>query len=347
MKSIMFLTHMMSMGFGVSVVVHELCKALTAIGHSVCVGTLQSDYKINNVQTYIVGPDSEKIRNIAVYNNVDVIIAHTSPYFEILPALKNWFECWVWEHGDPSPDFFTDDKEDRKNIIQNKQLNVYPNINGIITISKFVSHDTGCIKSEIVYNGCDHMEDFGKKSENEIDLSFKNPLKIGTLMRLGQGEALYKGNELFLKLCGKLKTVGINAEFCIMGRGERQDALAFSDNGFTVHLNASDEERAKYLRELDIFISPSLWEGFNLPIAEAMRSGTLTAVFDVGAHPEVCPFIFSGVDEMVTFILFQNQNRELLRQNSERCYDYVNRKFSWEQAAANMVMIIFDDEDDE
>jgi len=331
MKNIMFLTQQISMGYGVSVVVHEICNILCKSNYNVYIGSNQIDYEIHGVKSYIIKPDPDVIKKFAISNKIDIIIAHTSPYFEVLPCLAKQFKCWAWEHGDPTPEFFDQDICERSKIIINKQKNVYPFLNKVIAISEFISHDIGYLNSEVIYNGCDHVIDFGKKTSEDINFSSNSPIKIGTLMRLGTGEAKYKGNNLFLELCEKLKKNNVNAEFYVMGRGTSEDAKLFEEKGYKVFRNASDDERSKYLRELDIFISPSQWEGFNLPVVEAMKSGTLSFVFDIGAHPEVCPFLFSSIDEMAVNINYCSNNRNLLLKYSEKCYYFVKNKFSWDK----------------
>jgi glycosyltransferase involved in cell wall biosynthesis len=338
--NIMFLTHRMSMGFGVSVVVDELSKKLVQMGHYISICSMIVDYKIPGVEMFVTQPDHGHISQIAREKNIDVIIAQTTPFFETLPFLSIEFKCWAWENGDPSYQFFPEDGEERLKIINNKQKNVYNQVSGVFAISEFIREDIEYPNSCIIYLGADHLLDYGKKTS----FDFRNetePLRIGTLTRLGKAESLYKGSNLYIELCERIKKENINAEFYVMGRGSAEDAKEFQKNGFKVYRNASDEERAKYLRDLDIFISPSLWEGFNLPIVEAMKSGTMTMVFDTGAHPEVCPFIFSGIDEMVTAIKYHVKNRKLLLENSERCYNYVNKMFLWERTASSLLSVLF------
>lgn len=336
----MFLTHRISMGFGVSVVVHELSTVLASIGHNICICTLQADYEIPGVQIYVSDPDHNQIRDIAMSMNIDVIVAHTSPFFEVLPALMGQFSCWAWEHGDPSPDFFEQDAEERRRIIVNKQLNVYPHISGVIVSSRFLMYDIGWLASQVIHLACDHTGDLGKKTFMDINFSTETPLKIGTLMRLGEGEALYKGGTYFLELCEELKKNHINAEYFILGRGTRADAKMYKEKGFQIIRNASDEERSQYLRNLDVFISPSQWEGFNLPVTEAMKSGTLSMVFDVGAHPEVCPFLFSNIHEMVSLIARYAMDRKILLEHSVACYNFVNKKFEWEKTVLRFLELM-------
>ncbi|MDD4254486.1 MAG: glycosyltransferase [Methanofollis sp.] len=48
-----------------------------------------------------------------------------------------------------------------------------------------------------------------------------------------------------------------------------------------------DSELKKVMTLVDLGISPSLWEGFNLPIVEMQWSGRPVLAFHIGAHPEV------------------------------------------------------------
>lgn len=341
MSNFLFLVHRMSMGYGVSVVVDALSRNLVSLGHSVTIGTLDYDYEIPNVAMVKTGANAEFISYIAENKKIDIIIAHTSPFFEILPSLSGEFACWAYEHGDPSPDFFVSDRQDRRNIIENKRINVYPNIQGVIAISDFIKNDIRWKSSVVIYNGADHLPDIGEKSYSDFLQFNSRPLRIGTLMRLGIGESSYKGNGQFLTLCKKIQEAKIPAELCVMGRGTESDAEIFRQNGINVFLNASDEERSKYLRNLDIFISPSLWEGFNLPLVEAMKSGTLAIAFDTGAHPEVTPFVFSSVDEMFISIVFYAKNYAKIYKDSKRCHDYVNAKFTWSKTTFSLLDTLF------
>lgn len=158
-------------------------------------------------------------------------------------------------------------------------------------------------------------------------------------MRLGSGEARYKGVELFEKLIEELHgEPGIN--FSIMGRGTEEDGERWRSKGVTTHLNATDDERSQYLRNLDIFISPSLWEGFNLPLVEAQASGTVGIAFDTGAHPETTPFLLTSIQDAVPLIKTWADNRDQLLRASEISYEFVRAKFKWETTASQFAHVL-------
>lgn len=63
----------------------------------------------------------------------------------------------------------------------------------------------------------------------------------------------------------------------------------------------SDAELAQLMGAVDIGVSVSLWEGFNLPLAEMQWLGRPALVFDLGAHPEVVAdpwYLCADVNEM-------------------------------------------------
>lgn len=315
----------MKRGFGVDLVVANLAKGLTEHQIPVIIGCLDMDSHYSDLNILRIPPIPFLIRQIARKHSIKTIIAHTSPYFEILPELASEFKVYAWEYGDPTPELRKDQRYFR-DMKLNKLKNVYPNVHDVIAISKFVAKDISWPRAKVVYLGCDHVHDLGPKKNNHF--THRRKIKIGALMRLGKGEAEYKGNhlliELFRELIGK-----VDAEFHLMGRGTIESALPLQQIGFKIHLNATDDERDRYLRDLDIFISFSLWEGFNLPLVEAQAAGTMAIAFSIGAHPEVCPFVAKDVSDVVKLVIKNFRSRELLAKNSLKSYLFVRKKFKW------------------
>lgn len=330
-KRILFLAERMAMGFGVSVVIDNLSAELVKLGHSVHVGCQSWDgQSAKGYKIHVVNGNTESVEKLVSELQSEYVVAHTTPFFEILPRLSSVCERWVWEHGDPTPELFPFDGAERRRIAEAKHISVYPNVDKVIAISEFIRDDIGWPSAEIVYNGCDHIQP--EKSAARSNTS----LRVGTLMRLGQGESYYKGNLLYADLVRYLRSQGADVEFHLMGRGTREDARQFEDIGVITHLNASDQERALYLADLDIFLSLSLWEGFNLPLVEAMCSGTCAIAFDTGAHPEVTPLIVSRVQEMAELINSLAKDRTHLERLAAGMESWVREKFTWAKAAEEM-----------
>ena len=309
MNHILFLAERMTIGFGVSVVIGELASRLATRGWQVSVGCRQFDsYFSERCNAFQLEPNCQAVDTYAAKHNVDFVIAHTSPYFEILPKLNGSFETWAWEHGDPTPSLFPFDRDQRQKFINYKRNHVYPHVDHVIAISKFVQQDIHWPAADVIYNGCDHIEiETPKKNLNK-------PLNIGALMRLGEGERFYKGGDRYIEIAKRLALENIPINFGVLGRGTSEEGKPFEQAGIKTHLNATEEEKSKYLQNLDIFLSLSLWEGFNLPLVEAQASGKLAIGFDTGAHPEVTPFIVTNLYELTTLLLSLENNRELLYQ---------------------------------
>ncbi|WP_207461059.1 glycosyltransferase family 4 protein [Azospirillum sp. SYSU D00513] len=329
----------MSRGFGVSVVVENLARRLTARGIPVTIGCMEHDGTLADLDIRQVEAQPAAIAELADSVGARTLVAHTTPFFEALPELQGRFSCWAWEHGDPSPFFFEHDREERERIIRHKQEHVYPALAGVVAISDFIRHDIGWPRSHLIFNGCDHVPDRGSKGLQDFPLGDGAPLRVGTLMRIGPGEARYKGLQLFLDLVAAARAAGIDLEAHVMGRGEPEHAEPFRVAGIITHLNATDEERADYLRSLDVFISPSQWEGCNLPLLEAQALGTAGLAYDTGAHPEMTPILAADGTEMMALLRAYARDRGLVRRHSLLCYRFARGKYRWADAAEETVRL--------
>jgi glycosyltransferase involved in cell wall biosynthesis len=316
------------MGYGVTVVVDELSKRLVLDGIDVDIGCLEADDHYNRYpNVFQLDPDPDILMRHIDPRSVTHVVAHTSPYFEVLPEFRGRVRCWVWEHGDPSPELFPSEYGERERVIDNKRRNVYPLVDRVIAISEFVREDIGWPMADVVLNGADHVP------LRQPTCTKKGPLRVGTLMRLGIGERFYKGGDVFIQLARNLRDKH-NIVFSMMGKGTEADAKDFRDAGILVHLNGTNEERSSYLQNLDVFISPSLWEGFNLPLVEAQMSGVLSIAFDVGAHPEVTPFVVSDLTELRSLLLALDSDRDMLLRYAIKAQEFCRSRFRWSEAVA-------------
>jgi glycosyltransferase involved in cell wall biosynthesis len=341
MSHVLFLTQRMVAGYGVDVVIHNVTRELHALGHEVTVAAVDRDGSFDDIRVHAVEPTLGAVRKLASAIGPTVIVAHTPPFFGMLPTLQRGWPCWAWEHGDPLPSLFDADREHRAREASAKRSDCYPRVSGVIAISEFIRRDIGFPAAHVILNGCDHAPDAGPKSAGSLD-PLDRPLRVGTLMRLGAGEARYKGAAEFLDLARRSRADRLDAEFHLMGRGSPADAAAFERGGFRVHLNASEAEKWDYLRDLDVFVSCSLWEGFNLPLVEAQAVGTLGMALDTGAHPETTPFALSSIEEMRAFLHAVAHDRALLHAHSCRAYAHVRRRFRWSETARRFAAHVLD-----
>ena len=206
-----------------------------------------------------------------------------------------------------------------------------------ISISEFIKKSSNIKSSIVIYNGADHIH----REENTAEMDIRKNLGIDeksflitTLSRIGSGENYYKGFDFLIEI--KRRTLELITEkdiyFLVIGHvtpdGEPVKEKLLSSN-FRVLENVSEDVKYDILSQSNIFISPSLWEGFNLPVVEAQYLGVPSLAFSVAAHPEVCPFHFSNINEMTEYIISLYKDRELLKWCGRTCSDYVKKKFTW------------------
>ena len=334
MRNVLLLTSVMKRGYGVSVVAREVADRIDAAGWTMSIGCLEVDEFYDADDVVELRPSSQMIFEYCQENSIEIVVAQTSPYFEVLPALEMWIPTVVFEHGDPTPTMFEHDVFEREQLKVHKLKRVYPKVDAVLTSSYFLRDELLWPKAKVIALGCDHVTDFGQPSTQRT-ASDHAPLRVGTLMRLGSGEALYKGLDEYLAIVSHF-TDRPGFDFSIMGRGEESDRLWWEERGVHCHLNATDEERSIFLSELDVFISPSKWEGFNLPLVEAHASGTVGLAFDVGAHPETTPYVLANIADANFLLEEWQRDSALLQLASERCYAYARKKFPWEATAIEL-----------
>jgi glycosyltransferase involved in cell wall biosynthesis len=94
-----------------------------------------------------------------------------------------------------------------------------------------------------------------------------------------------------------------------------------------------DEMMPAYYSLADVYVSPSLMEGFGLPLGEALACGTPVVAFDAGAVAEVVgpggilvpPRDVKGLAEAVSYLL---QNPDIRNSMAAKGRDHIVREFS-------------------
>lgn len=108
--------------------------------------------------------------------------------------------------------------------------------------------------------------------------------------------------------------------------------------------NVSDEDLPVFYKNAICFILPSLYEGFGLPILEAMKYGCPVITSNVSSLPEAGgdaalyfnPLDVSDIKNKIEQVL---EDKELKRQMIEKGYEQV-KKFSWEKTARKTLEVL-------
>jgi glycosyltransferase involved in cell wall biosynthesis len=115
----------------------------------------------------------------------------------------------------------------------------------------------------------------------------------GALLFVGNSEDYNKGVVYLLRAMAQLPLT-TRAHLYLVGGPSGQLRVAPSEierlgigSRVTVVGRVPEPELAAWYRRVQILVSPSLYEGFGLPVAEAMASGTAVIASDGGALPEL------------------------------------------------------------
>lgn len=100
-----------------------------------------------------------------------------------------------------------------------------------------------------------------------------------------------KGQFYLIELAKILRERNIEFTLLIAGTGELEDELKkrISKEGLSssVHLLGFLEDMDSFMNYIDVFLLPSVFEGFSFTLLEAMHSGLPIVCFDVSSNPEI------------------------------------------------------------
>jgi GT2 family glycosyltransferase len=348
-KTILILAVRLKQGYGVDLVIRNQARALAEKGARVVIGVF--DYQESHLDSLykivVLQPSAnrrrltQQVKKMAKKEKAVFVIAHTSPFFEVLPALSKMSKTIAYEHGDPSPHLFKREYFARKFVKDYKVRRVYPYVSKVIAISQFIAHDISRPDAAIVYNGINHLTIRHSKAERDAFCTKHQiePTKICCLMvaRLGAGEAKYKGTKEFIAF--KRQLSNLEYEFLLVGAGQESDAKVYQAEGIKVLVNASNDELAICYQVADVYLSFSKWEGFNLPVAEASYYRTPTFCLESSVHFEVSRLNFKSVDEIAENL--KKQTKESLQRLGGLQNLFLTR-YSWQENRDKLTAILAD-----
>jgi glycosyltransferase involved in cell wall biosynthesis len=160
------------------------------------------------------------------------------------------------------------------------------------------------------------------------------------ILALGRWEpGCYKNSAAAIEVVEKLRHTHPGASLFVLANAHDLPSTA----GIHALGFPDDAEMADIMRECDLGICTSLWEGFNLPLAEMQWVGRPVLVFDVGAHPEVAMhpwFLCRDTSAMVHKASELLSGRGLDVQERERAHQKFRQYFTWERSTADIVALL-------
>ena len=105
-----------------------------------------------------------------------------------------------------------------------------------------------------------------------------------------------------------------------------------------------DEELSLFYRAADVFVYPSLYEGFGLPVLEAMAAGCPVVTSNASSLKEVAgdagilvdPHSIEDIGQAILDVVCQRELREdLIKKGLIRA-----KEFSWDKAASDVYTVL-------
>jgi glycosyltransferase involved in cell wall biosynthesis len=168
----------------------------------------------------------------------------------------------------------------------------------------------------------------------------------GSLLFVGNSEDLNKGAPYLMAALGRLRG-RVSFHLTLVDR-KPEDLKVVPPlvrryglgNDVTYTGRVSNEELRRLYGRSQVLVSPSLYEGFGLPAAEAMACGTAVVATSAGAFPEVVADGVTGVltppadpDALAEAIRALLVDAELCRRMGEAGRRRVVRRFTWRETA--------------
>ena len=240
--------------------------------------------------------DFKKISDSASkLRNFDIAISHLYPMNLIASRAKKKYNVKYifYNHGIGYSFLFS-------NIFEKIYMKLFSffnkaslrNVDETISISKFMQSElkkeTG-LDSKVVYNKIDKKK-FRKKLDGS-KIRKKLGIKNGKLLLFVGRLSPHKNVIELLKIFDMVNQKMPNAKLLIIGKQtfpeyfKKLKSMANKNVIFKEYI--SDDDLPYCYAACDLYVTASLWEGFNLPAAEAQACGKKVVAYDVCSHPEI------------------------------------------------------------
>lgn len=184
-----------------------------------------------------------------------------------------------------------------------------------------------------------------ERSEFNKKYNVKNPyiLYVGTLQ---PRKNIVRLVEAFSKISKTQKEL----ELFIVGRkGWNYDEILNSPKKFEVENkvrfldSVEDNDLPAFYKNAELFVLPSLYEGFGLPILEAMKYGCPVVTSDISSLPEAggdaaIYFDPENVEDIMQKIVNVLNDKDLKSRMIRRGHEQI-KKFSWEKSAREVLSV--------
>ncbi len=216
-------------------------------------------------------------------------------------------------------------------------------------------------KISVVYPGL-KFEVQNHKSEINSKLKMQNSKLLKEKYNINSPYILFVGTlqprknivrlvEAFAELTTKNLKLKSDLDLVIVGRrGWNYEEILEAPKKFGVEKkvrfieNVTDNDLPTFYKNADVFVLPSLYEGFGLPVLEAMRYGCPVLTSNISSLPEAGgdaaiyfnPNDTNDIADKINKVLGDEKLREEM---IEKGYEQV-KKFSWEKSAREVLQVL-------
>lgn len=298
---------------GIDRVVEQQAKELSQQGKSVTIFALDADMKPpETVELRLLGMPRrlfwqrvyrlvfpldfpKAIRRVPQLRSFEIIYSHQYPMNWLAYLAKRFYgvEFIYYNHGINYPELFP-------NVVERSYLRIFIALanwtirraDAAVSVSRYLQQqlnkETG-LDSEVVYNRVDT-----ERFRSGVDGS-----KIRDKYKLGDASVIlyvgrispHKGVHLLIQTFSLVRQEVPTAKLLVVGKHTFPDysrkLREMADDSVIFVGYAADEEVPYYYAACDAYATATLWEGFNLPLAEAQACGKPIVAFNLGPHPEV------------------------------------------------------------
>ena len=370
--------------FGLDRVLIILAQGLKKFGHEISFAVLENkfDKKIMELITSKIIEIPEKADDyinlnefIAKYleenwdvffgpNQVpDIVVIGGWPFFSAISKfVDKGIPVLFSDHGAVPLDGFSGATKAVQEKLRKLRKKYLPEVSAIIAVSDYIAESQSIPDSKgevpiyIVLNGVDHLDmniwnDDNLKNRSDQSNSLNQIKKVKNsgkkiLLALGRWEeGTYKNSKSLFKLISSVKIRYPNIILLVLTK--KEDVLIPKDlEENIIPIGFPDDLKLKEIMNLvDLGISTSLWEGFNLPLGEMQWLNKPVLVFDIGAHPEVVIhpyYLCKDIDEMVNKTCEILENNDLSVNLKNASLDQFKEFFTWKRAVIEYNKIIED-----
>jgi GT2 family glycosyltransferase/glycosyltransferase involved in cell wall biosynthesis len=349
---ILFFTSVLKTGYGVGLIITRHAEGIVSRGlgtvfvaaHNMDKAPANEDYRVIKA-----GLDYESVRRIMNDIRPDVTVVHTPPYYAHVARFNEFRTVKIaYDHGEPSPGFFEGEEMAQRERINSRKYAAIKEFHIHVSISDYIKRSSGISNSHVLYNGADHVGLDGGFSETDLRELIsvkKDSFVVTSLSRIGVSENHYKGFDVLIETKRLLMELAGDGEiiFVVMGKTvprKNEVSRRLRKEGFHVLEDVDEASKKSFIKQSDVFVSPSLWEGFNLPLVEAQYLGVPSVALAIGAHPEVCPYIFDDIEEMARYILSLKADAGLRQRAGGLCRGFVGKRFRWDENVSGFISIL-------